>query len=110
MTKQDLEILPPAVSLMIRDVMHRCRESPPSNWPMRAYELIDRQDLAALDKHLKSPRSREYVDGEMMNYSVKDPEQDDGMGFDDTVCVFSLFSIIIIYYYEITYIKHFSRL
>ncbi|XP_025163872.1 anaphase-promoting complex subunit 1 isoform X2 [Harpegnathos saltator] len=85
MTKQDLEILPPAVSLMIRDVIHRCRECPPSNWPMRVYELVDRQDLAALDRHLKPPKSRQYVDGETKNYTVKDPEQDDGMGFDDTI-------------------------
>lgn len=85
MTKQDLEILPPAVSLMIKDIMHRCRECPPSNWPMRAYELIDRQDLAALDRHLKSPKSCQYVDSETKNYAVKDLEQDDGMEFDDTV-------------------------
>ncbi|XP_014469767.1 PREDICTED: anaphase-promoting complex subunit 1-like [Dinoponera quadriceps] len=85
MTKQDLETLPPAVSLIMRDVMHRCRECPPSNWPMRAYELIDRQDLAALDRHLKPAKSRQYVDGETKNYTVKDPEQDDGMGFDDTI-------------------------
>lgn len=87
MTKQDLEILPPAVSLMIKDVMHRCRECPPSNWSMRTYELIDRQDLAALDRHLKPPKSRRYVDSETKNYAVKDLEQDDGMEFDDTVLI-----------------------
>ncbi|XP_076632222.1 anaphase promoting complex subunit 1 [Colletes latitarsis] len=85
MTKKDLEILPPGVSLLLKDVMHRCRERPPSNWPMEAYELIDRQDLAALDKHLKSSRSNQHMDNEGKNYSIKDPEQDDGMEFDDTV-------------------------
>ncbi|XP_032663807.1 anaphase-promoting complex subunit 1 isoform X2 [Odontomachus brunneus] len=84
MTKQDLELLPPAVSLMIQDVIHRCRECPPSNWPMRVYELIDRQDLAALDRHLKPPKLR-HVDSETKNCTMKDPEQDDGMGFDDTI-------------------------
>ncbi|XP_039313778.1 anaphase-promoting complex subunit 1 isoform X3 [Solenopsis invicta] len=84
MKKEDLETLPPAVSLMIRDVMHRCRENPPSNWPTHAYELIDRQDLAVLDKHLKPSSRLQYTDGEMRDYGIKD-EQDDGMEFDDMI-------------------------
>lgn len=89
MTKEDLEILPPAISLMIKDVMHRCRECPPSNWPMHAYELVDRQDLAALDKHLKPPSRLQYIDGETKDYGIKD-EQDDGMEFDDMVYIYFL--------------------
>ncbi|XP_076165385.1 anaphase promoting complex subunit 1 isoform X2 [Ptiloglossa arizonensis] len=85
MTKKDLEILPPGVSLLLKDVMYRCRERPPSNWPMEAYELVDRQDLAALEKHLKSSRSNQHMENEGKNYSIKDPEQDDGMEFDDAV-------------------------
>ncbi|XP_053998022.1 anaphase-promoting complex subunit 1 [Hylaeus anthracinus] len=85
MTKKDLDILPPGVSLLLKDVMYRCRERPPSNWPMQAYELVDRQDLAALGKHLKSSRSNQYMENEGKNYSIKDPEQDDGMEFDDAV-------------------------
>jgi len=84
MRKEDLETLPPAISLMIKDVMHRCRESPPSNWPMHAYELIDRQDLAVLDKHLKPLSRLQYIDSETRDYGIKD-EQDDGMEFDDMV-------------------------
>lgn len=84
MRKEDLETLPPAVSLMIKDVMHRCRESPPSNWPMHAYELIDRQDLAVLDKHLKPSSRLQYIDSETRDYGIKD-EQDDGMEFNDMV-------------------------
>ncbi|XP_012535623.1 anaphase-promoting complex subunit 1 isoform X2 [Monomorium pharaonis] len=83
MRKEDLETLPPAVSLMIRDVMHRCRESPPSNWPTHAYELIDRQDLAVLDKHLKPSLKLQYPDGEMRDYGIKD--EDDGMEFDNMI-------------------------
>ncbi|XP_012223687.1 anaphase-promoting complex subunit 1 isoform X2 [Linepithema humile] len=83
MKKEDLKILPPAISLMIKDIMHRCRECPPPNWPMRAYELIDRQDLAALHKHLE-PSSKLQYDGETKDYGIKD-EQDDGMEFDDTI-------------------------
>ncbi|XP_078053194.1 anaphase promoting complex subunit 1 isoform X2 [Augochlora pura] len=85
MTKKDLEILPPGISLLLKDVMYRCRERPPSNWPMQAYELIDRQDLAALDMHLKSSASNRHSENEGKNYSIKDPEQDDGMEFDDVV-------------------------
>lgn len=84
MKKDDLKILPPTIALMIKDIMHRCRECPPPNWPMRAYELIDRQDLAALDKHLESSSKLQYTDGETRDYGIKD-EQDDGMEFDDTV-------------------------
>ncbi|XP_076241205.1 anaphase promoting complex subunit 1 isoform X2 [Calliopsis andreniformis] len=85
MTKKDLEILPSGVSLLLKDVMYRSRERPPSNWPKEAYELIDRQDLAALDEHLKSSVSIQHVENEGKNYSIKDPEQDDGMEFDDAV-------------------------
>ncbi|XP_076758476.1 anaphase promoting complex subunit 1 [Xylocopa sonorina] len=84
MNKKDLETLPPGISLLLKDVMYRCRERPPSNWPMQAYELVDRQDLSALDKHLKSPVPN-HLESEGKNYSVKDPEQDDGMEFDDSV-------------------------
>ncbi|XP_011861283.1 PREDICTED: anaphase-promoting complex subunit 1 isoform X2 [Vollenhovia emeryi] len=84
MRKEHLETLPPAVSLMIKDVMHRCRESPPSNWPMHAYELIDRQDLAVLDKHLKPLSRLQSIDGDTRDYGIKD-EQDDGMEFDDMI-------------------------
>ncbi|XP_077273571.1 anaphase promoting complex subunit 1 isoform X1 [Temnothorax americanus] len=84
MRKEDLETLPPVVSLMIKDVMHRCRGSPPSIWPMQVYELIDRQDLAVLDRHLKPSSRLQYTDGETRNYAIKD-EQDDGMEFDDMI-------------------------
>ncbi|XP_076677551.1 anaphase promoting complex subunit 1 isoform X2 [Andrena cerasifolii] len=85
MTKKDLEMLPPGVSLLLKDVMYKCREHPPSNWPKEAYELVDRQDLAALNKHLKSSALNQHLENEGKNYSIKDPEQDDGMEFDDAV-------------------------
>lgn len=81
MNKKDLETLPPGVSLLLKDIMYRCRERPPSNWPMQAYELVDRQDLSELDK---SPLSN-HLENEGKNYSIKDPEQDDGMEFDDAI-------------------------
>ncbi|XP_017886466.1 anaphase-promoting complex subunit 1 [Ceratina calcarata] len=86
MTKKDLDTLLPGVSLLLKDVMYRCRERPPSNWPMQVYELVDRQDLSALDKHLR-PSSPSDLENEGKNYPIlnKDPEQDDGMEFDDSV-------------------------
>nr|XP_034193924.1 anaphase-promoting complex subunit 1 isoform X2 [Osmia lignaria] len=85
MNKKDLETLPTGISLVLKDIMYRCRERPPSNWPMQAYELVDRQDLAVLDKHIKFTASNQHVENEGKNYSIKDPEQDDGMEFDDAV-------------------------
>ncbi|XP_034943915.1 anaphase-promoting complex subunit 1 [Chelonus insularis] len=82
MKKEDLNLLPTGIALMIKDVMHRCRERPPPNWPTEAYELVDRQDLAALEKHLNATKS-DIEPGK--NSTIKDPEQDDGMNFDDTI-------------------------
>ncbi|XP_070511648.1 anaphase-promoting complex subunit 1 isoform X2 [Cardiocondyla obscurior] len=83
MRKEDLETLPPAISLMTKDVMYRCRESPPSNWPAHTYELVDRQDLTVLDKHLKASSKWQYTDNETKEYGIKD--DDDGMEFDDMI-------------------------
>uniref|UniRef100_A0A0C9RW07 ANAPC1 protein n=1 Tax=Fopius arisanus TaxID=64838 RepID=A0A0C9RW07_9HYME len=83
MSKKDLETLPPGVALLLKDVMHRCRERPPSTWPTQAYELIDRQDLATLEKHLQSLPHGQETDSTPT--SIRDPEQDDGMTFDDEI-------------------------
>ncbi|KAG7200866.1 hypothetical protein KM043_003229 [Ampulex compressa] len=85
MEKKDLKVLPPGVALMLMDVMYKCREHPPSNWPMHAYELVDRQDLAALDNKPRSVLQDQQPGSEGKNYSAKDPEQDDGMEFDDAI-------------------------
>lgn len=85
MKKEDLETLPPGVSLILKDVMHRCRERPPSNWPANVYELVDRQDLAALGTHLNSLHMNDPNDNDGKNYLTKDLDQDDGMEFDDNV-------------------------
>lgn len=85
LTKKDLEILPPGVALILKDVMHKCRERPPSDWPTKAYELIDRQDLAALEKHSRTLKSEHSSETSGQNYPSRDPEQDDGMEFDDSI-------------------------
>ena len=88
LNKKDLEILPPGVAVILKDVMHRCREEPLSNWSADIYELIDRQDLAALEKH-SLPLKQSDRPESAKNYPVKDddPEQDDGMEFDDIVSI-----------------------
>lgn len=66
--------------------MHRCREEPLSNWPPDIYELVDRQDLAGLEKHSLPEKQTDHLENGK-NYAIKDddPDQDDGMDFDDTV-------------------------
>jgi len=38
---------PPGVALLLSDVIDKCREKPPTNWPKSTYELIMREDLAS---------------------------------------------------------------
>ncbi|XP_046750016.1 anaphase-promoting complex subunit 1 [Diprion similis] len=84
MSCKDLEILPPGVSLLLHEAMHKCRGRPPSDWPTSVYALIDRQDLAALERH-SLPLNIDCHVNTGKSCIVKDPEQDDGMEFDDTV-------------------------
>lgn len=83
LTKEDLKTLPTSVALILKDVMYRCREQPPPNWCKDIYKLIDRQDLAELEKHLEPAEtiSNENSPGD----GVAEPGWDDGMDFDDTV-------------------------
>lgn len=89
MRKKDLETLPPGVAVILKDVMHRCREEPLSNWPADIYELVDRQDLAGLEKHSLPEKQTDHLENGK-SYAIKDddPDQDDGMDFDDTVNIF----------------------
>ncbi|KAJ9175912.1 hypothetical protein P3X46_014412 [Hevea brasiliensis] len=43
---QQLDSLPSGVSLPLRHVLDKCRESPPTDWPAAAYVLLGREDLA----------------------------------------------------------------
>lgn len=87
MTKKDLEHLPTGISMIFKDVMHRCRERPPSTWPKEIYQLVDRQDLAELEKH-SSPSNSELLLIDEKSSITKEPEPDDGMDFDDNVSYF----------------------
>lgn len=46
-TQQTLLTYPPGVAILLCDVIDKCRESPPTNWPKSTYELIMREDLAS---------------------------------------------------------------
>ncbi|KAH9618819.1 hypothetical protein KSS87_009167 [Heliosperma pusillum] len=53
---QQLDLLPIGVSLPLRHVIDKCRESPPTGWPAAAYVLLGREDMALssiayLNKH-----------------------------------------------------------
>ncbi|KAG8651462.1 hypothetical protein MANES_07G131200v8 [Manihot esculenta] len=43
---QQLDSLPSGVSLPLRHVLDKCRESPPTDWSAAAYVLLGREDLA----------------------------------------------------------------
>ncbi|WCJ19904.1 Anaphase-promoting complex subunit 1 [Euphorbia peplus] len=43
---QQLDSLPFGVSLPLRHVLDKCRDSPPTDWPAAAYALLGREDLA----------------------------------------------------------------
>lgn len=49
---------PPGIAILLCDVIDKCREKPPTNWPKSAYELIMREDLAfqALNKSCNNNR------------------------------------------------------
>lgn len=38
---------PPGIAILLCDVIDKCRENPPTNWPRVTYELIMREDLAS---------------------------------------------------------------
>ena len=42
----DLDRLPPGISLPLRHALDECREVPPGDWPVQAYVLVGRDDLA----------------------------------------------------------------
>ncbi|KAK9828929.1 hypothetical protein WJX72_002853 [[Myrmecia] bisecta] len=43
----EVDSLPMGVALPLREAMQRCRASPPAGWPVAAYVLIRRDDIAA---------------------------------------------------------------
>ena len=44
----DLDTLPSGVSLFFQESLYSCKIDPPGDWPLEAYILIEREDLAKL--------------------------------------------------------------
>ncbi|ORY08304.1 hypothetical protein K493DRAFT_29218 [Basidiobolus meristosporus CBS 931.73] len=56
--QRDLEQLPFGISLPLREAIHHCRKKPSANWPIDAYRLIGREDMAEqLQSNLSPPES-----------------------------------------------------
>jgi anaphase-promoting complex subunit 1 len=47
-TSESLDDLPFGISLPIREAMRICQMNPPSAWPLAAYKLLGREDLAKM--------------------------------------------------------------
>ncbi|XP_028156342.1 anaphase-promoting complex subunit 1 isoform X2 [Ostrinia furnacalis] len=45
-TPRDVDNLPPAIGLLVLTIFSRCKSEPPVDWPVEAYNLIMREDLA----------------------------------------------------------------
>ena len=45
----ELDSLAPGVALPLHDAIQACRARPPVGWPVKAYELVGRTDLALID-------------------------------------------------------------
>ncbi|CAK1542886.1 unnamed protein product [Leptosia nina] len=46
LTLRDIDNFPPAIALMIITIFSRCKLDPPVDWPLAAYSLVMREDLA----------------------------------------------------------------
>ncbi|KAJ3676348.1 hypothetical protein LUZ60_003760 [Juncus effusus] len=66
--RQHLDLLPVGVSLPLRHVLDKCRESPPPDWPVSAYMLIGREDLATTK--LRNPHGSQSGGGDLASLSV----------------------------------------
>ncbi|XP_011495610.1 PREDICTED: anaphase-promoting complex subunit 1 [Ceratosolen solmsi marchali] len=87
MNKQQLDNLPSGINFVLSNIIYQCRENPPTNWPLLAYELIDRQDLAALGKNISHNHHLDHIQNENVKSDVNFnyTERNDGMEFDYTI-------------------------
>ena len=68
----DLQQLPFGVALGLQEALFACKSNPPDNWPIEAYELIERQDLAQM---LKNPLDISTPFSPLPNYDSMDMSQ-----------------------------------
>lgn len=74
---EDLNNLPLGVALPIREVILHCRKKPSSDWPVEAYTLIGRQDLAAAHAGTVSPPHKSKSSDSVKHVITK--EDEDGL-------------------------------
>ncbi|XP_058810342.1 anaphase-promoting complex subunit 1 isoform X2 [Phymastichus coffea] len=84
--KKELDNSPFGLNFVIRSIIYQCRERPPTNWPYLIYDLIDRQDLAALIKE-KSSYYPDHIQNikKIINHNLDRSDAKDGMNFDYTI-------------------------
>lgn len=96
-TQQTLLTYPPGVAILLCDVIDKCRESPPTNWPKSTYELIMREDLASQTLNIFYKNNNKKINSKTMDKSknwndVGETDTGvikDGMGnLDDEVLIF----------------------
>lgn len=46
-TPRDMDSYPISIKLLLNDALYHCRQNPPSDWSTAAYNLLQRNDLAA---------------------------------------------------------------
>lgn len=63
-TQDDIDNLPPALTLTFLNIFVKCKSNPPVDWPVEAYRLIMREDLA-LQAELDAihRNSTDYMEG-----------------------------------------------
>ena len=75
----ELDCLAFDVALPIREAIQMCRADPPSHWPVRAYELIEREDLAALARGDSCPSERAQAQQDAGKPAASPAADEDGM-------------------------------
>lgn len=55
LTLNDINKLRPALSIPLKRAFYLTAQNPPSNWPLAAYRLIGREDIAVLQEYLMKP-------------------------------------------------------
>lgn len=59
LTINDIKSLQPAISMPLRRAFQLTAESPPPNWPLAAYRLIGREDIAVLQEYISKPSPKD---------------------------------------------------
>ncbi|XP_018321370.1 anaphase-promoting complex subunit 1 isoform X3 [Agrilus planipennis] len=88
-TNKEMDTLPSGINLLLHDALWQCRENPPPDWSAKAYNLLQRPDLAAQAQIIERGKSESSIDkygacGSLQEIlptikQVDDIENEDGM-------------------------------